>query len=1043
MKFKLRSIVLLVCLVRLAFSQNFTSRAFSTDQGLPDTYIYSVLQDKDGFLWIATGKGLVKFDGQVFQRYNLHANEQDDIIYSGSEDKNKDLWFGTFSGKIYKLDRVRNRLKLYPKSIGGSVNKIIASAYSNRIYFFSKGSGIYYLEKNRLEQITESQNYQINALEEMDENNLLLATSEGLLRLDVLKNEAIKLKGFDKEVKDLQSLRKKKGFMLYVPGSGMIEIGMKDRDDFSVLRVIDYVAKNFPEGIGAFYFNEENNDLYFGTQAERFVCLNLESNKIKLIDESEFQANISSIFVDKEFNIWVSTTGKGLYRFFRTEFDLISLNNEAVFAITQDSSGITYYGTRKGIVLTNPQGEFMKRIELLGTTELGKINALYCDTRNKLWIGTDDKGLFLLDLLTQKLIPLEFSGIPNISVNAVNGRDETKEVQVCTNLEGVYNYVNYQLKNHFSVQNSLLHNNVYYSQKSKNGKIYYATHNTSFNFSQQDQIYEIDIKDNGLISDFNSFAESPDGTLMIGTNGEGIYKLTDTMIRPLPFNSRFETRFCKGLMYDRDGNLWIMMGKNLYKYYSKDGILKEIEVGANNAAVFNANAFYINKRGDLYFGTTNYVIFYNHHNSKLNTKLLPRSYLLQLSINDSTTDLSKPVELVYGKYNFKFNFSALSLKNSEEVSFKYMLEGRDENWSDVSRSRRVEYSNLPDGSYTFKVMAINSEGFSEEQASTFTFIIKKPFWKSMWFWVAVGFFLVFGLVFIIRIRTASLRKAKIKLELIVQEKTRELREEKELVEKNTKIIEEQNQEIKDSITYAKRIQDALLPDINALNKKAEGLFVFYQPRDIVSGDFYWVGEVNGVQVIVAADCTGHGVPGAFMSMIGNTLLNKIVLERKITGAKAILTELDKEVKNSLKQHSHEATKDGMDLALCCIDRAGKKVVYAAALRPLYHVREGELTEYAPTKLPIGGFNYGESKVFGETEIQLQHNDMLYIFSDGYADQFGGERGKKFMLKNFKVLLSSIAHLELNAQEEALRKSYNGWKGRLDQVDDALVVGIRL
>ena len=136
MRLKLRLVLVVFCLCHAAISQNFTTRAFSTDQGLPDTYIYSVVQDKEGFLWISTGKGLVKFDGQVFQGYNLHANEQDDIIYSGTLDKNNELWFGTFSGKIYKLDRNKNRLKLYPKSIQGSVNKIIASRWGNRLYFF-------------------------------------------------------------------------------------------------------------------------------------------------------------------------------------------------------------------------------------------------------------------------------------------------------------------------------------------------------------------------------------------------------------------------------------------------------------------------------------------------------------------------------------------------------------------------------------------------------------------------------------------------------------------------------------------------------------------------------------------------------------------------------------------------------------------------------------------------------------------------------------------------------------------------------------------
>jgi len=297
--------------------------------------------------------------------------------------------------------------------------------------------------------------------------------------------------------------------------------------------------------------------------------------------------------------------------------------------------------------------------------------------------------------------------------------------------------------------------------------------------------------------------------------------------------------------------------------------------------------------------------------------------------------------------------------------------------------------------------------------------------------------------FILRMRTASLVKAKLKLEALVDEKTKQLRDEKEVVEKNNKVIAEQNEDITASITYAKRIQDALLPEKQIIKDKSNDLFIFYQPRDIVSGDFYWLGEINGLKYIVAADCTGHGVPGGFMTMIGNTLLNKIILERKITQPKDILQELDKEVRKSLKQYTQDATRDGMDLALCCIDADNKKLVYAGALRPLFGVREKALTEYEPTKSSIGGFNYDHERLYKQTEIAPGKNDMFYLFSDGYADQFGGARGKKFMLKNFKSLLVSVAGLPLDQQEEALRTAYTSWKGSLEQVDDVLVIGIRM
>lgn len=316
MRLKLRLVLVVFCLCRAAISQNFTTRAFSTDQGLPDTYIYSVVQDKEGFLWISTGKGLVKFDGQVFQGYNLHANEQDDIIYSGTLDKSNELWFGTFSGKIYKLDRVKNRLKLYPKSIQGSVNKIIASRWGNRLYFFSKGTGIFMLEKNKLQQIPISQNYQINAVEELNQNTLLVGTSEGLLTINIANDEAQQVANLNFEIDQIQALvKKKKGFLLSAQGKGILEVDFDLDKKIRVRHVTEVLSKNFPDGLSSFCFNEENNDLYFGTRTERFACINLQTGKLRVIDENDFQGNINSIFIDKEFSIWATTTGKGLYRF--------------------------------------------------------------------------------------------------------------------------------------------------------------------------------------------------------------------------------------------------------------------------------------------------------------------------------------------------------------------------------------------------------------------------------------------------------------------------------------------------------------------------------------------------------------------------------------------------------------------------------------------------------------------------------------------------------------------------------------------------------
>ncbi len=257
------------------------------------------------------------------------------------------------------------------------------------------------------------------------------------------------------------------------------------------------------------------------------------------------------------------------------------------------------------------------------------------------------------------------------------------------------------------------------------------------------------------------------------------------------------------------------------------------------------------------------------------------------------------------------------------------------------------------------------------------------------------------------------------------------------------LVEEKNKDITDSINYAKRIQEALLPAKEVKYEIFPNAFVFFKPRDIVSGDFYWFTKKNGKRIITAVDCTGHGVPGALMSMIGNTFLNEIIEGKNITQPSLILSELRHMVIKSLKQ-THEMTesKDGMDMSLLTFDDENNTVEYAGANNPMWLIRKGECIEYKPDKRPIGYYR-GEGLPFTNHKIELQKGDTIYIFTDGYADQFGGENGKKLKYKPFREALLSIQHEPMLKQEEILIKKFDEWKGPLSQIDDVLIIGIRI
>ncbi|OJJ17069.1 hypothetical protein BKI52_30610 [marine bacterium AO1-C] len=303
-----------------------------------------------------------------------------------------------------------------------------------------------------------------------------------------------------------------------------------------------------------------------------------------------------------------------------------------------------------------------------------------------------------------------------------------------------------------------------------------------------------------------------------------------------------------------------------------------------------------------------------------------------------------------------------------------------------------------------------------------------------------------------------IREQKEYLEHEVTQRTKEIEQQKEEILAQSQTLEDSNHylkqahtKIQSSIQYAKRIQLALLPMQKQLAKKDLGFFVLYKPRDIVSGDFYWFAEVEDKNqlIVLVADCTGHGVPGAFMTIMGTNLLNQIVKENRTTSPGAILEELDKKVVTALGVRTGKSTRgksknkvqDGMDLALCRIDFDQKQVTFAGAKRPLYYFKNHQLEVIKGSKYPIGSSQYA-TKQFEENCITYQKGDAMYLFSDGYADQFGGEHNTKFMVKKFKSKLQEIEASPMPDQKEVLEKTLDTWKGEEKQTDDILVMGVR-
>lgn len=415
---------------------------------------------------------------------------------------------------------------------------------------------------------------------------------------------------------------------------------------------------------------------------------------------------------------------------------------------------------------------------------------------------------------------------------------------------------------------------------------------------------------------------------------------------------------------------------------------------------------------------------------------------------------SRLPEIRHKLNNIEIRWSCPYFDQEEELEYSFILEGFSKGWSDWAKLYYKDFTNLPHGTYTFKVRSRNIYGVISKTGS-YTFTVLRPWHLSF---VAFVVYLILAIIVIYGIiawYTRRLKNENIRLEGIIELRTAEIRKQKE--------------ELTDSIEYASRIQRALLPPDRMLLRNNLEHFILFKPRDIVSGDFYWFGEKDGKLFIVAADCTGHGVPGAFMSMLGISFLDEIIIKSGVYETNKVLDALRDHVISSLRQtgkSTEESTKDGMDLSMVAIDQQHQTIQFSGAYNPLYYVRKlndnekKQLQQGKSLDLPRGALYNDEyilfqikgdqmpigisEKNFEFTASTMQYDEVtIYMFSDGYVDQFGGPNSKKFMSRNFKKLLLDVQHLPMKEQRIKLDLTLVEWMGNISQIDDILVIGVRL
>jgi len=1073
------------------YIKNYTTK----DYGKVNHQSWSVSQNEKGLVYFGKSLKLLEFDGENWNKINTSAKGGN--VISILPDSSSRIYIGAIKefGYLFPNEKGEYVYKSLTDSIDekdkpfGNVWKTLN--YNNGVVFFTQ-ENIYFYKNDSIQIIKpnklEGQRTTFHNIFVVDNKLYVRQRGIGLMiyennKFKLLPNgDIFKLYGVFGMYKNLNS----NNILISTQEVGFYNL---TSDSIEKIETTDETVLNSSAIFGGITLNDGN------------IALNTAHNGVIIID---FKANIKNVFnkelglldndvkqiyQDKEGNLWLAMnsglakinyssqisyykeksglsgrvksitkfnniifvgTSDGLYiedtiyPFYQKKFFRLPSINDGVLSISKSENNL-FIGTKNALYLISKNYK--------NTILIDRIDAssTYWSEKKKLLYVVGDNGLAIYQKQSNSFIKIaydDWSIVHNITslVEEQNTNNESISLWAGSLNEGI---INYKIDKKFNIIFD-----VYAGANDglDEGWTKVFKHNNSFvvangsglmNFIDAKTI-NADIKDSSLIQDrgmfnfsdlykntatYTNFVEQNnliwsciDGNIILQNK-------KDTNIIKAPFRSvNFETIVI--LFPETENKLWVGADKGI-AFIDLD-IEKDFKAKPN----INIRKVTVGTDSVLFCG-----LFIDNINNIVISKQENNIPVIEYALN-----------------NISIKFASIFEENGEKAVYSFKLDGYDSQWSEWGSDNTANYKKIASGTYNFLVKSKDIYG-NESEIAEYKFIINPPWYNTVWAYI-VYFILFIAIVYLVVMLSIKRLKAKNEeLESIVQERTKE-------ISKQRDILAEQKQEIEDSINYAKRIQQAVLPHDEYIEKIINDFFILFRPKDIVSGDFYWALKIEGKIIITAADCTGHGVPGAFMSMLGMSFLHQIVRIEKHTHAHDILNSLRIKIIEALKQKGViSEQKDGMDMALCVIDTKTNKVEFSGANNPLYIVTKANklninsnstvklnenlleehngfnLFEVKPNKMPIAIYVHMED--FNNNEIQLEKGDCIYMFSDGFADQFGGKKGKKFKYKPFKKLILGNSQKPMKEQHELLEKSFVQWHEGYEQIDDVVVIGLRI
>jgi ligand-binding sensor domain-containing protein/serine phosphatase RsbU (regulator of sigma subunit) len=1025
-------------------------KLFDVAEGICHPFIYTINQDKNGFIWIGTGEGLCRYDGFKFESFADVDSLSNDVVSTSFKDSFEDIWFGFSNGLILSWDGTDFSSYQLPGKNTAGITSISQTPWGE-IFISTLNKGCYLISSEGEVRLADEQfNGKLISSTLFAGNKLLLGTSDGLEIIPIVdKSFMFKQTIVPDElayinVQVIRSSNTENSFLVGTEDAGLFKVDFVNNS--VMVKVI---------GKGTLLENQNIQDVLITSNSNLWICtyfgglikasdFSIDGNFKNLTNYKKgksFNTNyFKSLFFDREENIWVGTYGNGIGLLAEQSFVFIDysqeLNDNNILSVESNDS-LVWLGGENGLLEVNMnKPDYKKFFDTKSGLPKDKIIAI-THKDNKIWVGTEANGIYVRDLKNDKFKP--FFNATNSLGNYINYlRIDNTNLYAAT-MDGIFVFdLSIGKQYHFNTEVGLPHNDIEHIFIDNDNRLLFATRsNGIFEINDKGDVLEYFTVGNYELA-FNSIAQDVNGQVWVSTFGQGIFLLLPDTVINLTMLDGLKSNYCYSVATTDSNYVWVGHRLGLSRIQINDFTVKTFDINYGITGDANKNSVSVDGKGKLYFGTTDGLIVYD--GSKARTVIVPpKTNMVRLFISDREVDFSKPIVLPYAPYKIRIEFVGLNYNDPESVKYQYKLQGYDLGWSELTDLRYVIYPRVEDGDFKFQIRSFGSDGQYDSTPVGFTLIIKPPFWKTWWF---ITFSIITGLlliIFIVKYREKRQKEIQEYLEKRLDERTKEVVEQKEE-------IEVKNRDITDSINYAQRIQTSILPPIKKLQQSFSGSFIFYQPRDIVSGDFYWFDKISDDKfVIVCADSTGHGVPGAFMSMIGTTLIKDICLSQRATSPSEILKELDVQLSNTLNQNIDAAqSNDGMDIMVCEIDINDHQIRYASAMRPMIVCKNGEQLYIKGSRSSIGGqYDSKEGKDFSDETIHLNKGDLVYLFSDGYPDQFGGPLGKKFKMVRLKNLIKDISKKPMEEQYEYVKSTFNLWKEDYEQVDDVLFMGIKL